>query len=301
MGGGQSALAKKTEMARKTGSLSLRSLDLEKVPDERLLSIPNLRILDLSHNKIKALTARIGALKHLTALTLDHNKLRALPEGLCTLTALETLSATHNALQSLPAAFGSLTKLKKLALEHNALAALPESIGGCRALGTLNVSHNALATLPAGLGQCTAILALDASHNKLASPLPDSLGGLSRRARARGGGGVRARAHSRGARSGLRLKDLDLRGNAVLRELPAPLLTSTPLAKLQVDDARACVVCVCYALPSDLLLQVDDALRGKDGMLKETAGSEEYLRKRKARIDKELHGKQDGGGVHLSG
>ena len=40
---------------------------------------------------------------------------------------------------------------------------------------------------------------------------------------------------------------------------------------------------------------------GKDGLLKEMAGSEEYLKKRKARIDKELHGKQDGGEVHLSG
>ena len=77
----------------------------------------------------------------------------------------------------------------------------------------------------------------------------------------------------------VRLKDLDLRGNAGVRELPASLLTSTPLAKLLLDDA----------------------MLGKDGLLKEMAGSEEYLKKRKARIDKELHGKLDGGEVRLSG
>ena len=75
-----------------------------------------------------------------------------------------------------------------------------------------------------------------------------------------------------------RLKDLDLRGNP-LEGLPAGLLTDTPLQHLQLDER----------------------LLAKDGSLREDVeGREAYAARRKARIDKELHGKATGGDVNFS-
>uniref|UniRef100_A0A7S0L3A4 Uncharacterized protein n=1 Tax=Coccolithus braarudii TaxID=221442 RepID=A0A7S0L3A4_9EUKA len=72
-----------------------------------------------------------------------------------------------------------------------------------------------------------------------------------------------------------RLKDLDISGNAAIVEVPEDLLRDTTLQHLKVDPA----------------------LLGSDGMLKEMPGSDAYLVRRKARIDKELHSKATGGDV----
>lgn len=213
MGNAQSQGEKKVELAQKTGNLSLQSTGIEKVPVKDLATIPNLRVLDLSHNKLRSLPPKgLGKLTHLTTLTLDFNAVRTVPAAMFALPKLEKLSATHCALESLPSTLGSLQKLQKLTLAHNVLAALPESLGGCTSLSVLDLSHNRLRSLPSSLGQCAQLLAIDASDNAL-SALPGGLGGLSR------------------------LKDFDLRSNSGLKELPGELLADTPLHNLKVDDA----------------------------------------------------------------
>lgn len=65
----------------------------------------------------------------------------------------------------------------------------------------------------------------------------------------------------------------------MISALPEPLLRDTPLQQLQVDEA----------------------LLGKDGMLREDLpGREAYMERRKARIDKEIHSKATGGDLKFS-
>ena len=109
--------------------------------------------------------------------------------------------------------------------------------------------------MPEDIGNLTALVDLKLANNLLTSPLPDSMRRLGR------------------------LKDLDLRGNPGVRDLPPGLLVDTPLQHLQVDDS----------------------LLGKDGLLAaDIEGRDAYVQRRAARIDKELHAKFHGGDLNFS-
>lgn len=255
MGAGNST-AQKLEMAQKTGVFGLRDAGISEVP-EKVFAVKNLRVLDLSQNKLLKLPAAVGRLSGtLKDLSIDRNKLKALPDALATLAKLESLSAANNSLASLPDAFGALGKLKKLTLSGNALRALPESMCACAALVTLDVSGNALGALPAGFGALASLVSADCSNNRIGA-LPAGLEGLRR------------------------LKELDLRSNAplvVLGALPPELCLSTPLHRLELDQE--------LLGPDGLLLP--SAAGGEEA-------HEAYVARRKARIDKELAAKQRGG------
>ena len=260
MGAQSSKPPDRLETAEKTGVYARRAAGLITVP-EKVWAIANLRTLDLSENKLQTENIKkLGLLSKLKTLSLDSNKLVALPAELCTLNDLTSLSAAKNSLASLPDALGALSKLKTLTLAHNALAALPESMCAMASLATLDVSSNKLQHLPAGFGHLAALVSASFANNHLGA-LPDGLEGLKR------------------------IKDLDLRGNAPLvvhGSVPAPLLLSTPLHRLELDDQ---------------LLDIDGTISEAAAGGKEAR--EAYLVRRKARIDKELHSKDRGGEIRF--
>ena len=124
MGNQAGSLKKHIETAEKTGALSFTDQKLEKFPPELtkvnpcpsppdpLQVVANLRNLDLSGNRIRALPENIGAFKMLKTLTMSKNQLEALPSQTGLLTKLENLNLAFNLLPSIPSSLQQLKNLK---------------------------------------------------------------------------------------------------------------------------------------------------------------------------------------------
>ncbi|KAG1707314.1 hypothetical protein DVH05_026507 [Phytophthora capsici] len=107
----------------KTGSLSLRGLGLEYLPNSVLLQT------------------------ELVSLNVSGNELVELPTGLNQLKNLQELDASENALIEFPASIIELTELKNLRLAHNNITAIPTQT--MPQLKVLDIRWNAVSQLPA--------------------------------------------------------------------------------------------------------------------------------------------------------
>lgn len=143
----------------------------------------NLRVLDLSYNKLVSLPADMMRLQHLEKIDLTNNNLTTLPAGWQNLRSLKDLKLTANYLNSTPSGIEKLTGLESLDLSNNYisyfpdipsnnyalrilklnlnnLTVLPESIGAYGNLEVLGVAGNILKALPESLGKCTKLTEL---------------------------------------------------------------------------------------------------------------------------------------------
>ncbi|KAM8948493.1 LOW QUALITY PROTEIN: leucine-rich repeat protein 1 [Lycaon pictus] len=119
--------------------------------DTRMLSLRNLRKLDLSHNHIKKLPATIGDLVHLQELNLNDNHLESFSVALCqsTLqTSLRSLDLSKNKIKALPVQFCQLRELTDLKLDDNELIRFPFKMGQLTNLRFLSAARNKLPFLP---------------------------------------------------------------------------------------------------------------------------------------------------------
>nr|XP_055159556.1 leucine-rich repeat protein 1 isoform X3 [Nyctereutes procyonoides] len=119
--------------------------------DTRMLSLRNLRKLDLSHNHIKKLPATIGDLIHLQELNLNDNHLESFSVALCqsTLqTSLRSLDLSKNKIKALPVQFCQLRELTDLKLDDNELIRFPFKMGQLTNLRFLSAARNKLPFLP---------------------------------------------------------------------------------------------------------------------------------------------------------
>ena len=99
--------------------LDISGQGLEKVPGE-IFKRTSLESLDISHNNLTgAIPAEIRFLKNLRVLDLSDNKMTGLPAELGQLSKLETLDVSNNSLTGLPLELGKLTQLKILNLSGN--------------------------------------------------------------------------------------------------------------------------------------------------------------------------------------
>ncbi|KAI4799376.1 hypothetical protein KUCAC02_016974 [Chaenocephalus aceratus] len=179
--------------------LLLQDCRLERLPSA-LLSLTNLRTLDLQHNNLRTLEEllSLAALRRLSCLRLAYNRVLALPASVAVLRGLELLDLSNNQLQSLPPALFTLHRLRKLFLAGNLLEVLPAEVKALQLLTELDVSGNRLEKLPSQLfSSCVELHILNVAHNSL-SALPRGVAALSRLCR------------------------LDLRSNS-LEDLPAEL------------------------------------------------------------------------------
>ena len=127
---------------------NIRMLDLS---GNRLTSLPdsisrlaNLQSLDLSDNQLTSLPDSISRLANLQILDLDHNKLTSLPDSIARLADLQILYLDGNKLTSLPDSVAQLTKLRFLYLNYNQLTTLPTSVVHLDNLTTLRLNENPL-------------------------------------------------------------------------------------------------------------------------------------------------------------
>ena len=122
--------------------------------------LTNLRVLDLSFNKLTAIVG-LGALRRLRELKLYNNKLTAI-EGLEALAELQVLRLEGNAIASV-AGLGHLKQLKVLSLAHNALTTL-RGLGNLCALEKLDAAHNRLEAID-GVEGCMNVQVLQLDGN----------------------------------------------------------------------------------------------------------------------------------------
>jgi hypothetical protein len=93
-----------------------------------LFHLKNLRILDLSGNKLVEIDERIDQLSMLTQLILSNNILKLLPSSMGKLNKLEILALSSNQLKAIPITFGRLKSLRVLLLNENRLKDLDISL-----------------------------------------------------------------------------------------------------------------------------------------------------------------------------
>ncbi|MGH1336489.1 MAG: leucine-rich repeat domain-containing protein [Aureispira sp.] len=117
-----------------------------------LFNWTTLRSLDLSHNALVDLAEQIEALQQLELLDLQHNKLTNLPKDLGKLQQLRWLDLSKNSLSHIPAVLGTLSKLEELhfvnALQQPLLSshplAIPESWRGLQSLKSIHFYDDGL-------------------------------------------------------------------------------------------------------------------------------------------------------------
>jgi len=186
------------ELGTTLRSLRMVGDDLVLLPME-LRELSNLRVLNVSCNKLRELPDEICGLTHLKEINAMKNRLTHLPERIGDLHSLKSLELACNLLEHLPDSFGDLVRLPKINLELNQIAELPETLGrlGCKILNlnknclttlprcigqmahleSLHVNMNFLKFLPTELGSCPKMRELSLCNNDLAT-LPESLGDL---------------------------------------------------------------------------------------------------------------------------
>jgi Leucine-rich repeat (LRR) protein len=176
---------------------------------EWLAEFTDLRILDLSHQPLKAIPD-LGRLKQLEFLYVSDLAIAELPATLGDLSSLLYLGATDNDLTSVPDSLGRLGNLIELRLYGNRLTELPEAYGDLAQLRELHLDRNAIERLPATFDQLTELRVLSLRANAL-TDFPVQLSRLPH------------------------LRQLDLRANRLIR---LPDLPSDAFPALEKLDLR---------------------------------------------------------------
>jgi len=114
------------------------------IPLDLPLSLPHLKILNLSHNRITTIPDSIFGFLHLEHLDLSFNDIETLPDGICLLENLKKLNLSNNSMRKLPKNIDQLSSLQKINLISNQLEHLPISMGNIPTLQVILISDNPL-------------------------------------------------------------------------------------------------------------------------------------------------------------
>ncbi|MBP9694011.1 MAG: leucine-rich repeat domain-containing protein [Alphaproteobacteria bacterium] len=152
----------------KLESLKIQSRALYQFPPI-LGELPNLKILNLSNNKIEVIPDCISGLKNLEVLYLSDNSIHSLPDKIGDLPRLSSLSLSHNSLEKLPEGMNRLQELTYLDLAANHFSHFPSQIFGLKKLDLLNLSHNQIQRVPNDIETLPNLTALFLGFNQVMS------------------------------------------------------------------------------------------------------------------------------------
>ena len=94
-----------------------------------LYSLNNLKLLDMSNNKINYIdNEKFKALNSLVEIDFSKNKLREIPDSIQYLSYLEIAKFSNNEILNVPNGMGALTRLKRLYLDNNSIQFLPPQV-----------------------------------------------------------------------------------------------------------------------------------------------------------------------------
>ncbi len=94
-----------------------------------LYSLNNLKLLDMSNNKINYIdNEKFRALNSLVEIDFSKNKLREIPDSIQFLSYLEIAKFSNNEILNVPNGMGALTRLKRLYLDNNSIQFLPPQV-----------------------------------------------------------------------------------------------------------------------------------------------------------------------------
>lgn len=146
-----------------------------------IFNLSNIRVLTLSHNKIKSIPNEIDKLYNLERLNFFNNFVSELPSSLCSLSKLRYLNAGMNNLHSLPPGMHHLQLLEVLDLSYNFLDenSFPHNFFTFENLKALYLSDNELEIVPAEIRGLSSLQILTLRDNNLIS-LPAEIGLLHR-------------------------------------------------------------------------------------------------------------------------
>jgi Leucine-rich repeat (LRR) protein len=91
-------------------------------------SFANLRVLDLTNNKLEVISSDVFLLANLEELYLGSNKIKTISNELFLLVKLEQLYLHCNQLENVSSEIGLLTNLQQLSLDGNEYKSLPPSL-----------------------------------------------------------------------------------------------------------------------------------------------------------------------------
>lgn len=141
--------------------------NLSRVPDV-IYTFKTLKRLNLSDNRINELSSEIGdSWPNLEVLNLSRNHLKALPQSLSKLEKLRKLYVNDNELnfEGIPNSIGKLYNLEVFMLSNNKLELIPEGVVRCGKLKKLVLSNNNLLTLPEAIYFLNDLKVLDLNNN----------------------------------------------------------------------------------------------------------------------------------------
>ncbi|PSB20580.1 GTP-binding protein [Phormidesmis priestleyi ULC007] len=108
----------------------------------------NLKVLDLSGQKLTEVPLEIGRLTQLKALNLYHNQITVIPDAITQLTNLTQLDLRDNQITIIPDAITQLTNLKGLNLRDNQITVIPDAITQLTNLKSLALEDNPIQNVP---------------------------------------------------------------------------------------------------------------------------------------------------------
>ncbi|KAL1510730.1 hypothetical protein AB1Y20_007019 [Prymnesium parvum] len=135
------AAGKEPPPAPKPGELVLEEQGLTEITTE---FSPDLKLVNVSKNSLKALPAALTSLSELLILDASANELTGLPTGISACTLLEELHLYKNEIKDFPTEIATLQQLKLLNLFNNKLRKIPDELGQLANLVEVNVAANKL-------------------------------------------------------------------------------------------------------------------------------------------------------------
>ena len=139
-----------------------------------VLRLPNLQVLDISHNKITQIPAPSQwSSRSLRDLNFDHNRIKKINFGSSPTvwSYLWRLSLSHNKVEELPSDIGHLTSLSALDISYNPIRKIPDELGRLRKLYDFPLGGLRLNLHPS-LQKATGREIVSFLHSKLRNAVP---------------------------------------------------------------------------------------------------------------------------------
>ncbi len=110
--------------------------------------LTNVKVLDLSYNKLQKIPEELLSLINLQSLHLYNNEIRFIPKEIQNLFKLKFLSLSNNKINHIPEELGNLPNLETLLLIGNEFSSVPEHLNSSPKLNTIYLGSSVAIFIP---------------------------------------------------------------------------------------------------------------------------------------------------------